>query len=462
MPPILALIVTIAFVVFVLRRIGRDPSPDGALWLPIIWIFFIGTRHPAQWLALFGLGNFLPMSLEEGSPLDAGFYLVLIVAAMRVLARREVSLSSLMRDNFWVFAFAGYCFLAIFWSDFPFVAIKRWIKTLGHPLMALVILSHSRPMEAIRMVFKRCGVVMLTFSVLFIKYFPEYGRSYDSWTGQGANSGVNVNKNELGYCCLVFGLFFVWELVTSSKIENPKNRRDERVFSTTFLLMTLWLLMMAQSSTSLIAFGVGSAVIVGLGLSFVPKRNFGSFVVAVILLVAVAELTVGVYSPMLELLGRDATLTDRTKVWADVTGMVSSPLLGTGFESFWLGTRLEVLWAKWPWRPNQAHNGYIEIYLNLGLVGLAFMLVLLFSTFRRIAATLSDDLDFARFRMAFFFAIVLYNFTEASFKATHLLWTIFYLIAWRLPRTRDLKAVFPVSDASTMRERDLSEQIVRS
>jgi hypothetical protein len=37
--------------------------------------------------------------------------------------------------------FFVYCFLAIFWSDFPFVAFKRWIKVLGQPIMALIVLE---------------------------------------------------------------------------------------------------------------------------------------------------------------------------------------------------------------------------------------------------------------------------------------------------------------------------------
>jgi exopolysaccharide production protein ExoQ len=460
MPPVLALFVTVVFCVFVLRRIGRDQSTGGALWLPIVWIFFVGTRHPAQWLALFGLGNFMPISLEEGSPLDAGFYLVLIAAGMRVLACRQVSLSALVRENFWIFIFAGYCFLAILWSDFPLVSFKRWIKTLGHPVMALVILTHPNPMAAIRLVLMRCGAVMLTFSVLVIKYFPEYGRSYEPWSGQAMYSGINLNKNELGYCCLIFGLFFVWNLITSGNIENPQKRREERVLSATFLLMAMWLLNMAQSSTSLVTLGVGSAIVVGLGFRFVPKRNFGIFVVASIILAATTELTIGIYGPIVEMLGKDATLTDRTAVWADVIGMVNSPLFGTGFESFWLGPRLDALWAKWWWQPNQAHNGYIETYLNLGLIGLGLLGILLFSTFRKITATFSTELDFARFRMAFLFVIVLYNFTEATFKAVHLLWTVFYLIALRVPQIGDSK-VF-LSDTSSNGNQDFAQQAVGS
>jgi exopolysaccharide production protein ExoQ len=95
-----------------------------------------------------------------------------------------------------------------------------------------------------------------------------------------------------------------------------------------------------------------------------------------------------------------------------------------------------MLWEKWWWRPNQAHNGYIETYLNLGLCGVVLLVGLLLSTFRKIRDSMEDDVDVARLRLAFLFAIVAFNFTEASFKAVHLVWTVFYIIAIDVPRLR--------------------------
>ncbi len=436
LPPIVALFLTIWLLVYALRRFRRYSPGRSALWVPIIWIFFIGSRHPAQWLDVFGFPSFLGARLEEGSPVDAAFFTLLIIAGCRILARRQVSLSAIAGANTWIVIFTIYCLLAVGWSDFPFVAFKRWIKTLGHPVMALVILSDPRPLEAIRFVFKRCGLLMLVLSVLFIKYFPQYSRTYNYWGGQSEYCGINNTKNELGYCCLIFGLFFLWNLIVSWNEEDLKARKEEQIVSIALLLTSFWLLKMAQSSTSVVSLVLGSAVLLGLGTSFAPKRHFGAFVIMLIAFVGIAELTIGVYQPILELLGKSATLSDRTLVWNDVISMVETPLIGAGFESFWLGERLDALWAKWWWRPNQAHNGYIETYLNLGLIGLALLLAMLLSTFRAITATFATDMLLARFRMALLFVVVFYNFTEATFKAVHLIWTVFCVIALRVPKPR--------------------------
>jgi exopolysaccharide production protein ExoQ len=67
-------------------------------------------------------------------------------------------------------------------------------------------------------------------------------------------------------------------------------------------------------------------------------------------------------------LGRNSTLTGRTDIWAAVLPMARNPLVGAGFESFWLSPSVHQRLADlFPGLPlNEAHNGYIEVYLELG------------------------------------------------------------------------------------------------
>jgi hypothetical protein len=60
---------------------------------------------------------------------------------------------------------------------------------------------------------------------------------------------------------------------------------------------------------------------------------------------------------------------------------------------------------------------------------------LVVSTFRNAAAglTVDADFEFSRLRLAFLFAILSHNYTEATFKGVHFLWTMFYLIAIKIP-----------------------------
>jgi O-antigen ligase len=132
--------------------------------------------------------------------------------------------------------------------------------------------------------------------------------------------------------------------------------------------------------------------------------------------------------------GRDRTLTDRTLVWRDCLSIHINPIIGVGFESFWLGERQEIMNSKWFWHPNEAHNGYLETYLNLGLVGLFILIAMIVATFWKARRELLTNFHLGRFRVAFTMVIIVYNWTEASFKALHPMYFLFYLISLDYPK----------------------------
>ena len=212
--------------------------------------------------------------------------------------------------------------------------------------------------------------------------------------------------------------------------------RRWREYALTLLLlwMTWWLLEAANSATSMIGLTGGTVVMLFIGLPFVSRRLVGTYLIVGVLVVAGLQIAFDLYTELLELVGRDATLTDRTELWSDALALQPNAWLGAGFESFWLGPRLDHLWERWWWHPNQAHNGYIETYLNQGVLGSFLLLGALVSAFRTISASLRADFDFAQFRLAMLLAILAFNFTEASFKAVHFIWTMFYVVAIDCPR----------------------------
>jgi O-antigen ligase len=104
-------------------------------------------------------------------------------------------------------------------------------------------------------------------------------------------------------------------------------------------------------------------------------------------------------------------------------------LFGTGFESFWLGERIEQFWRSYWWHPNQAHNGYLEIFLNLGWVGVALLAAVMAGAARNIWRTFGRNQEAARLSLTLLVVATLYNMTEAAFKSFHLVWIAFLLAA---------------------------------
>lgn len=440
MSPALAAMLTAIFVVglFVMDARGRDRQ-SAALWIPVAWLFITGTRFVSQWLSL---GQPIVIDAGDGSTIDALFFLLCIFSSAAVLIRRRVQLADVVRANGWIVAFLSFGLISVIWSDFPFVSFKRWVKVLGHPLVALVILTDPDPRRALATVMKRCAFLVLPISILFVKYYPQYGRGFDAWTGEGFYNGAGINKNYLGYLSMTFTIFLAWHFLTVRRLQNLAERRKEVIFCGLLLPMSVWLLYICDSATSLATAVIGVLTLLALGLRIVNKEHVFAYTVAVAAVCFIVEITFDAYEAIIAMLGRDPTLTDRTEVWADALALQPNVLLGAGFESFWLGSRLDVLWQKWWWRPNQAHNGYIETYLNLGLIGVALLAGLLFATFRRICRQLTEDFDNARLRFSFLLVLLLYNYTEAAFKGVHFMWTIFYIVAMVYPATieREMRA----------------------
>ena len=164
MPSTLALLLWLFLLLGLLRF---DPAKDSrtslALWVPLIWMFIIGSRLPAQWLA--GQGTTVAsQALEEGNPLDRTVFFVLILLAIFVLAMRSFNWGGFVMRNLALVAFISFALMSVVWSDSPFVAFKRWYRDLGNYLVILVVLSDPCPVEAVRALLRRLCYVLISLS----------------------------------------------------------------------------------------------------------------------------------------------------------------------------------------------------------------------------------------------------------------------------------------------------------
>jgi O-antigen ligase len=433
MPSSLALFLTLAFIVFLFRRDVREkPDISGALWLPLIWLVITCSRGLSGWLDIFGL-HVGGASVEEGSPLDASFFFGMIAAGFFVLIKRQVRLSEIVLNNGWLIAFLLYCFISIAWSDFPFVAFKRWIKILGHPIMVLIVLTEPDPKEALIRLMKRCAYVVIPVSILFIKYYPHLGRRFSPW-GLMTCTGIAIHKNMLGADCMILGFFFFWYLLQTWRTERDIQRRNELWLIAGFLIGIWWLFLQAHSATSLISVFLAVLMVVLVGIRSINKNFIGTYLLAALVLLAALELTFGISGSVSESLGRGSELSGRTVLWARLLELQPNPILGAGFESFWLGERPQQLEGMFFFIPNEAHNGYLETYLTLGLIGMFLLIGLFVATFWKIRRELLRNFEWGRYRLGFLAAAALYNWTEAAFKTLNPIWFVFYLIAMDYPR----------------------------
>jgi exopolysaccharide production protein ExoQ len=440
MPPFVALIL---WFVLLVALVHWDPAKDAgtssALWVPVIWMFIVGSRLPAQWLG--GSVGSAAQALEEGNPIDRTVFFVLILLAIVILMSRSFNWGEFFARNMALMAFVLFGLVSVFWSESTLVSFKRWFRDLGPYVVVLVVLSEVRPLEAVRTLFRRLCYLLIPLSIVLIKYFPYLGKQYSEWTGAAEFSGAATSKNLLGVICLVSGLFFFWDTLT--RWSDRKERSTKRIIAVNFafIAMTLWLLNLAHSATSTVCVVIGCLVVVAARSKW--AKGHPSFLKVLIpvsfCLYLLLAFGFDLNAQLAGMVGRDPTLTDRTAIWKLVLSMHTNPLVGTGYESFWLGPRLQQIWKTFG-PINEAHNGYLEVYLNLGLIGVFLLCAFLIATYRKICKQLTSSPVLGSLNLAFWTIMLFYDMTEAGFRSG-LMWITFLLGAISIPARAAERAV---------------------
>jgi O-antigen ligase len=434
MPPFIATVIY-AIVILGLFWLDRDREvrASKALWVPVAWVLLAGSRPVTVWFVAKD-PNYPPERFLEANPTNEIIFSVLMLAALIVLVNRRTTVIKLLRANGAVLLFFLYCGISVLWSDYPGVAFRHWIRSLGDLVMILVVLTEADLSSAFKKLFTPPAFVFVPISILFIKYFPDLGRDYNEWTFVPTYRGVAINKNALGLACLVFGLASLWCFLAARQVQRGGRRTRQLVAHGAVLFMVMWLFWMSNSMTSLCCFLMAGGLMVITTLSRSARQPAVlHLLVAAVLCMPLIALFSGAGVGMVQSLGRDATLTGRTNIWKVVLSVSGSPLVGSGFESFWLPGRLEPIWAQTMHGLQEAHDGYLEVYLNLGWIGVMLLGVLVVRGYRNVVAAVRRDPSVGGLKLALFLTALAYNLTEAGFKMMSLVWISFLLVTSATP-----------------------------
>jgi exopolysaccharide production protein ExoQ len=414
--------------------LDRDKAarPSKALWLPIIWIAIVSSRSVSEWFGLTPTGSNVQL---QGSPLDAAVFGVLEAVAIGVLIRRSRRTRTLLLANLPILIYFVYCLASVTWSYHPDVAFKRWFKAIGDLIMVLVIVTDPEPLDALRLLISRLGFVLLPASLLLMKYYPALGRGFNP-DGVPENTGVTTNKNTLGVVLLVISLGTLWRILSLLRDKDRPDRRRHLIAQITLFAFGVVLLEMANSQTSIACFMLGAVIVLATNLRALQRRPARVHVLCLSIVLTGAVLIYGGQAQVAHALGRQATLSGRTEIWAVLIPTVPSSMVGAGFESYWISPSIAAVWRNlsnqgW-WHPEllvtEAHNGYIEVFLNLGWAGVCLIAGILVSGYARAIKGYRRNPSIAALMLAYIIASAAYSFTEAGFRMLDPMW-IFLLLA---------------------------------
>jgi exopolysaccharide production protein ExoQ len=121
-------------------------------------------------------------------------------------------------------------------------------------------------------------------------------------------------------------------------------------------------------------------------------------------------------------LGRDATFTGRTEIWAGlIPEAAQNPVLGVGFGSFWTAEK------EAEHRIGEAHNGYLDLRLEQGFVGVVLVMLVFITS--ALKALQNPARDWGCLLLCFIVIAVMHNISESSINcmASHLIGLIVFL-----------------------------------
>jgi exopolysaccharide production protein ExoQ len=427
-PPYLALLLWFALLVGLFWfDPAKEPKVSAALWVPLIFMFFMASRQPSQWLN-WGVMDAAAVSdaVAGGNPIDRTVSSALFLLGIAILLSRSLPWDNLLQKNWALAAYLLYALMSVVWSDFPFPALKKWFRDLGNLVMVLVVISDSHPVEALSTLIRRVGYLLMPLSVILIKYFPNLAWQFDTWTGEASYCGAATSKNMLGILCLVCGIYYFWDTVV--RWPQRRDKIQKRVIRVNVVLSYIawWLLITCNSATSMACLIIGYVVILTAHSKAVQyhPRILSAAVPVVFLTYVLLFFGLGLGEAFAGAVGR-TSLSGRPEIWQLVLSQQTNPLLGTGYESFWLGPRLDAIWST-GWFINSAHNGYLEVYLNLGFVGVFLVLLFMAAVYRNVCRKLRPFSSTGSFSLAIWSAFAFHNTTEADFR-TGVMWVVFVL-----------------------------------
>lgn len=415
MPPTIPLIICIAFVFFLLRLERKhSPGVSRALWLPTIWMLRIASRPLSYWF------SYSAADPEQGNPFDRTFMIILLCAGIALLIRRKFDWNRAIEENAPLIALAVFMLISIAWSTMPFTSFKRWTQELLAIVMAFVVLSEPSPRLAIESMLRRTIYILIPFSVVLIKYFPYFGVDFTRWSGTRMWIGVTLQKNSLSRLCIITIFYLIWSLTTRKIGEKPSVWKYENYLDLFLLAIAVWLLRGSEgsffnSATSFYALCAALLAYLGLILTKKFRLRINSGVLIIIALVIIISGTTTIFTSGSNIgmaasaAGRDGTLTGRTQVWAALLPIaMRSPIIGSGFGGFWTPRTRELF------QITGAHNGYLDVLLGLGFVGIVLVSIYYLSSCRKAHELLSNDFDWAAMWICFLLMALVHNMAESS------------------------------------------------
>lgn len=386
----------------------------------LTFVIFFGTSLPFQ----ERLND--AYEAETTNPINQIVFLYLFVGSLIVLIKNLDIITQVIRSEKFLSLFILTCLISFTWSDYPFLSFKRAFQLTVTYLTVLNTISIISERKIIA-VLLTIGIFYAFISLISSLLIPEaIDPAFGTWRG------IEPSKNGLGYNALML-------LIIAFYSSTVQTNYIFKFFFRSLILISMILIIFAFSTTNIIGM-----ILVLLTLSLYKVRflfqplGTGKFIFnSMLLLFLTLAVLFSIFSRELlaavpGIFGKDTSLTGRDIIWVYIGNeILKRPVLGYGYGTYWImGTHIIDLFTAYVgWRVNEAHNGFLEILLQLGVVGFTFLVLTLFSFIKN---TFKYDDKIALIAIL---SILLVNFSESFIftprDPSTLLFMLLYLLQFR-------------------------------
>ncbi len=314
---------------------------------------------------------------SEGSALSRVLWLILLSLPVVVIVWRRALAWLLLRwINPFLLIFVLLALASVTWSDYPDVTLRRLIRVASVLLCSVAFVLVGWQPRRFQQAIRPALTAMLFGSIVFGMMRPDLAIHQETSPELlNAWRGLTNHKNTLGDAASIGFVMWLHAWLT---------RDGNRWVSMIGAGIAMACLALSRSSTSMMA-SIAVAAVLPV-LVWAPTRwrplISPSIVIALILLVTYSVIVLGLVpgtqfllKPITMITHKDLTFSGRTDIWAIIVKHIHlHPWLGTGYGGYWIGP---YPWAavyeflqKLHFYPGSAHNGYLEIINDLGVLGL--------------------------------------------------------------------------------------------
>jgi O-antigen ligase len=403
------------------RRRGRSVDQLGG------WLADWGERLFLGWSILNMSGASLTPQQGLSSKIDysgssltdssfALIYLVLLV--LIVLRAQRVTLAATAHKL--TLLLIGVAALSYLWSDAPDVTLRRALSITATSAFGWYLVARYDTRHILQVL-----AAVLGFTAVLSLFYGLTRPDLVMMPAEGsAWHGVYDNKNVFARSMVLSTMVFL--LLTIDETRHRKLIWGGAILSALLVLRS-------QSATGILVL----CTLIGLW-RFSKNLRLRTTILVPLLILATLAVAGGLIWLRLHMaavaqgMGKDVTLTGRTDLWAVAVDMIAQrPWLGYGYGGFWIeGGGAVNFWRAVGWKTPHSHNGFLDLGLDLGVLGLIVVVAAL-------ATALAAAVHRARARwtavnsapLLLLGFVICYNMTESSILKYNTIFWVVYIVA---------------------------------